>query len=193
MLTLLAGLILFLGVHSIRIFADDWRTVQIAKHGVLKWKAVYALIALIGLWLIVVGYSASKAAPEMLWVAPVWSRHVAALLTIPAFVLLVATYLPASRIKAKVGHPMLLAVKLWAVAHLLANGTVAALLLFGSFLVWSVVNFAVSRRRDRRLGISSAEGTLKADILVIVVGLVLWKVFALYLHAALFGVKPFGG
>ncbi|MCC5796637.1 MAG: NnrU family protein [Methylophaga sp.] len=192
MLTLLTGLLLFLGVHSTRIFADDWRTAQIAKHGILKWKTVYALLSLIGLWLIVVGYSAIKAAPEVLWVAPVWSRHLAALLTLPAFILLVATYLPASRIKAKVGHPMLLAVKLWAVAHLVANGTLAALLLFGSFLVWSVVDFAVSRRRDRRLGVSRAQGTLKADILVIVVGLVLWKVFALYLHVALFGVKPFG-
>lgn len=112
MLNLLVGLILFLGMHSVRIFADNWRTAQIAQHGIFKWKTVYAVVSLVGLLLIIVGYSNAMAEPKMIWLPPVWSQHLAALLTLPAFILLVATYLPASNIKAKVGHPMLLAVKL---------------------------------------------------------------------------------
>lgn len=189
MLILILGLILFLGVHSVRIYADDWRSAQIATMGVLKWKGIYSLLSLAGLLLIIWGYGQAKVDPVLLWSPPVWTRHLAMLLTIPAFILLVATYLPGSRIKAMVGHPMLLGVKIWALAHLLANGTLAAVILFGSFLVWSVVDFAVCRRRDRRLALSGPAGNLRGDVLVSIVGIAVWALFAFYLHGLLFGVQ----
>lgn len=189
---LLLGLILFLGTHSIRIVANDWRDQQVMQLGVLKWKALYSLPSLAGLLLIIWGFGQAAADPILLWSPPVGMRHLVMLLMVPAFILLVATYLPTSRIKTKFGfgHPMLLSVKLWAFAHLLANGTLAAVILFGSFLIWGIVDFAVCRRRDRREGIRSAGGSLKADLLVVLVGITAWAVFAFYLHQKLIGVSP---
>ncbi len=192
MLNLVIGLLLFLGVHSIRLFAAEWRTSQIRKYGLLPWKGVYALLSLAGLALIVLGYGQARLDPTWLWVPPLWTRHLASLLTIPAFILLAATYIPGSHIKARVGHPMLLGVKFWAVAHLVANGTLADLLLFGGFLAWAVPLYVVSRRRDRMAGMHPPAGRVSRDVAAVVVGLVAWVVFALWLHGVLIGVKPFG-
>lgn len=193
MLVLILGLLLFLGVHSTRLFAAEWRATRINKMGMLPYKGAYALIALLGLVLIIWGYGSARMAPTWLWVPPVWTRHMAALLTLPAFVLLAATYIPGTHIKARVGHPMLLGVKFWAVAHLLANGTLADLLLFGSFLAWAVALYVVSRRRDRMAGVTAPAGRASRDALAVVVGLVAWVIFAMWLHGLLIGVKPFGG
>lgn len=191
MTVLMLGLIVFLGVHSVQIYAGDWRRRQIAGIGELKWKGIYSLLSLIGLLLIIWGYGQTQAV--LLWSPPVWTRHLAMLLMIPAFMLLVATYLPDSRIKSAVGHPMLLSVKIWALAHLLANGTLAAVILFSSFLVWAIVDFAVCRRRDRSEGVTRPAGSLKGDVLVSVVGVATWALFAFYLHAVLIGVNPISG
>jgi uncharacterized membrane protein len=192
MVMLVAGLVLFLSVHSVRIFADDWRSAQVQKHGMLRWKLIYAIISLAGLLLIINGYRMARLDPVWLWASPMWTRHLAALLTLPAFILLLAAYIPGSHIKAKVGHPMIAGVKLWALAHLIANGTLADVVLFGSFLVWAIVSFAASRRRDRRLGVVYPAGRGMADVQVIVFGLVSWVLFALFLHGPLIGVRPFG-
>lgn len=189
MLLLILGLVIFLGVHSVRIVADDWRSARIATMGPLAWKGVYSIVSLIGFVLIVWGYGAARGAP-VLYTPPTWLRHVAALLTIPAFVLLVAAYVPGTRIRRTVGHPMVLGVKLWALAHLLANGALADVLLFGSFLVWSVVNYAAARRRDRIAGTVYLIGPVSCDVIAIVIGLVAWAVFAFWLHARLIGVQP---
>ncbi|MCX4186669.1 NnrU family protein [Methylophaga sp. OBS4] len=191
MLILVLGLIVFLGVHSVRIYADNWRTTRITRIGILPWKAIFSLLSLIGLLLIIWGYGEARQSTAVLWTPPLWTRHLAALLMLPAFILLLATYLPPSRIKAMAGHPMLLSVKLWALAHLLANGSFADLWLFGAFLLWAVVDFAVSRRRDRRLGMRRPAGNLQGDIQVIIAGTLAWALFAFYLHGPLFGVKPF--
>lgn len=193
MFALVLGLVLFLGVHSVRLFAADWRMAQIDRRGLLTWKAVYALVSLVGLVLIVWGYGQARLTPDWLWVTPVWTRHLAALLTVPAFILLAATYVPGTHIKARVGHPMLLGVKFWALAHLIANGALADLLLFGSFLVWAIVLYIVSRRRDRLAGIRYPAVGVSRDIIAIVLGLVGFVVFALVLHGPLIGVRPFGG
>jgi len=134
---LILGLILFLGIHSIRIFADGLRSRQVEKFGLLGWKAIYSIIALLGFVLIIYGYGEARLAPVVVWSPPVWTRHLAALLTIPAFILLVAAYVPGTRIKQKVGQPMVASVKIWAFAHLLANGALADVLLFGAFLAWA--------------------------------------------------------
>lgn len=193
MLVLILGLLLFLGIHSIRLFAADWRATQIDRRGLLAWKGIFSIIAVLGLVLIIWGYGQARLTPTWLWVSPMWTRHLAALLTIPAFVLLAATYVPGTRIKARVGHPMLLGVKFWAIAHLIANGTLADLLLFGSFLAWAVALYVVSRRRDRLAGVRYPASGLSRDLIAIVVGLVGWVIFALWLHGPLIGVRPFGG
>lgn len=193
MLALMIGLLLFLGVHSTRLFAAQWRAKQIGKIGLLPYKGVYAVVALLGLLLIIWGYGQARLDPTWLWFSPGWTRHLAALLTVPAFILLAATYIPGTHIKARVGHPMLLGVKFWAIAHLFANGTLADLLLFGSFLAWAVALYAVSRRRDRLAGVTYPKGRVVMDAAAVVAGLVGWVIFAMWLHGALIGVKPFGG
>jgi uncharacterized membrane protein len=191
MTLLILGLILFLGSHSTRVFADPWRAKRIAAMGELPWKAVYSIVALVGFVLIVYGYADARTAPVVLWNPPVWTRHLAALLTVPAFILLVAAYVPGNRIKARVGHPMVAGVKIWAFAHLIANGTLADLVLFGGFLAWAVVDYISARRRDRAAGRTYAVAGAGRDVIVVVVGLAAWAAFAFWLHAALIGVRPF--
>ena len=192
MTALIIGLVLFLSTHSARIFADDNRAQYIAHYGMAKWKLAYSIVSVIGLVLIVWGYGQTRYDPVYLWFPPVWTRHLAALLLLPAFVLLVATYLPGTRIKAALGHPMSAGVKLWAFAHLISNGTLADVLLFGSFLAWSIAAFLSARRRDRAHGVVHAGGALGRDALAVLIGAGAWFVFARYLHAWLFGVAPFG-
>ncbi|MDO8908247.1 MAG: NnrU family protein [Pseudohongiella sp.] len=190
MLILIAGLLIFLGVHSINIAAPARRHALAESLGATKWKLIYSVVSLLGLLLIINGYAAARMSPTWLWMPPTGLRHLALLLTVPAFILLVAAYVPGNRIKAKLGHPMYVAVKIWAFAHLLANGSAADVLLFGSFLIWAVAGFAVSRRRDRVAGIQRPAGTAKGDITTVVIGLVSWAVFAMFLHTALIGVSP---
>ena len=192
MLLLILGLILFLGMHSARLFAANKRASFIAAKGPLAWKGMYALVSIVGFVLIIYGYGQARMSPTWLWISPVWTRHLAALLTIPAFILIVATYIPGSCIKARVGHPMLLGVKFWALAHLIANGSLSDLLLFGGFLAWATALFVVSRKRDRAAGVSYGKGKPVMDAVVVVVGLVAWAAFAFYLHGAWIGVKPMG-
>lgn len=189
---LILGLLVFLGAHSVRIFADDWRSRQIARLGERGWKGMVAAVSLLGFALIVWGYGLARAAPLDLWQPPRWSAHLTALLTLPAFVLLVAAYVPRNRIKAAVGHPMVLGVKLWAFAHLVSNGRLNDVVLFGAFLAWAVVDFAAARRRDRLAGTRYPIGTPARDGMVVAAGIAAWAVFALYLHGWLIGVRPFG-
>jgi len=189
---LVIGLVVFLGAHSVRIFAEDWRSARVKAMGAGAWKGAYSLISIVGFVLIVWGYGESRAVPVELWQPPVWARHLATLLTVPAFVLLAAAYVPGTRIKAAVKHPMVLGVKLWAFAHLMANGRLADVILFGAFLLWSILDFRAARRRDRATGAVYEAGPVLRDAIAIAVGLVAWAVFAMYLHAAWIGVRPFG-
>lgn len=193
MLLLVLGLVLFLGVHSTRVFADGWRTATIARIGERGWKGGYALLAIAGFVLLVWGYGLARQQPVLLWPQPpVAMRHVAALLTLAAFVLLAAAYVPGNQLKAKLHHPMVLSVKLWAFAHLLANNTLADLLLFGGFLLWAVLDFRSARKRDRAAGTVYRPGTAGRTALTVAVGVAAWAVFAFWLHAAWIGVRPMG-
>jgi len=189
---LLIGLVVFLGAHSVRIFAEDWRSARVQKMGAGAWKGAYALVSIVGFVLIVWGYGETRAMPVELWQPPIWTRHLAALLTLPAFVLLAAAYVPGTRIKAAVKHPMVLGVKLWAFAHLIANGRLADVILFGAFLLWAILDFRAARRRDRITGAVYKAGPALRDVIAIGVGILAWAVFAMYLHAAWIGVRPFG-
>jgi uncharacterized membrane protein len=192
MSALLLGLLVFLGVHSLRIVAPAWREAQIARRGEGPWKGLYSLASAVGLGLIVWGYAQSRTAPVDLWLPPLWTRHLAVLLVWPAFILLTAAYVPGTRIKAKLHHPMLLGVKLWAAAHLLANGRLADLLLFGGFLLWAVLDFRSARGRDRAAGTLYPPGQGARDLVALVIGTLAWAVFAFWAHAWLFGVAPLG-
>ena len=190
MLVLILGLILFIGLHSIRIVADDWRTRQIERVGLNRWKAFYSIVAAVGLVLIIVGFIMARQHVVPLYTPPVWLRHLNALFMLIALILFPAARVPNNAIKAKLHHPQVLAVKTWAFGHLLATGMLYDVILFGSFLVWAVVLFAASRRRDRRNGTVYPPGTVKATVITVVAGIVLWALFAFWLHAALFGVNP---
>lgn len=187
---LILGLVLFLGVHSVRIVAEDWRTQQLKRVGELPYKAVYSMVSLLGFGLVVWGFGQARETPLMLWMPPSGMRHLAALLTLVAFVLLAAAYVPANHIKARLHHPMVLAVKTWALAHLLATGSLAHLLLFGAFLAWGVANFVAARRRDRVNQVVYASGTTPATVVAVVVGLAAWALFAFVLHGMLIGIRP---
>ncbi len=192
MLPLVAGLVVFIGVHSVRIVADGWRSAAIARLGEGAWKGLYSLASAVGLALIVWGYGMTRADGVFLWAPPLWTRHVTTLLTIPAFILIAAAYVPRNHIKAALGHPMLLGVKTWALAHLLSNGRLGDVVLFGAFLAWAVADFASARRRDRAAGTRYPAGTLAGDAGTLAAGLAAWAAFAVYLHAWLIGVRPFG-
>ncbi len=192
MIYLVLGLVIFLGAHSVRMVAEGWRTRTRLRLGEGAYKGMYSLASLVGFGLIVWGFGVARQQPVQLWSPPVAMRHVAALLTLVSFVLLAAAYVPGNGIKARVHHPMVLGVKVWALAHLLANGTVAHVVLFGSFLAWAVWNFIASRKRDRAEGIVYPPGRAGPTAVTVVAGTVAWAVFALLLHGWLIGVKPFG-
>ncbi|MEN9629051.1 MAG: hypothetical protein RJA10_2278 [Pseudomonadota bacterium] len=192
MTALILGLLIFLGVHSVRIVAEPWRTRMLATRGEGAWKGLYSVVSIVGLALIVWGYGAARQDPVALWAPMPWARHGASLLTLAAFVLLAAAYVPGNGIKAKLHHPMVLAVKTWALAHLVANHTLADLLLFGGFLVWAALSFRAARGRDRAAGTTYRPGSAGRTAITIVIGLLAWAVFAFWAHGALIGVRPFG-
>jgi uncharacterized membrane protein len=190
---LILGLIAFLGIHSARVFAEAPRQALITRLGPMAWKGLYSLVSLLGLVLMVQGYGQARLEPVVLWVPPMGMRHLAALLTLLSFILLAAAYVPGNVLKARLRHPMTLGVKTWALAHLLANGKLADVLLFGGFLVWSVLVFRAAGARDR-LQPPPAHPTRPAALLVCVAaGALAWAAFAFWAHAALIGVRPFGG
>ena len=193
MTVLILGLILFLGPHSVRIVAEPWRMQMLQRLGEKPWKGLYSLVSLIGFALIIWGYGLARYDPVVLWQPPVAMRHIASLLTLASFILLTAAYVPGNSIKARLRHPMILGVKLWAFAHLLANGMLADLVLFGAFLLWAVLDYRAARERDREQSISYGQGKLMPSIVAVVIGTLLWAAFAFWLHRWWIGVAPFGG
>ena len=191
MTALILGLIMFIGMHSVRIVADDFRTRQIAKVGARTWRAMYAAVSLVGFVLIVIGYGIARNEPVIVWNPPVWTRYVAGLLTIPAFILMAASFVPGTRMRAKVGHPLLAGLKTWALAHLIANGTLADIVLFGAFLLWTVAGYASARRRDRKAGTLYPVGPVSRDVTAVIAGMIAWVIFAFWLHGLLIGVSPY--
>jgi uncharacterized membrane protein len=190
MILLVIGLVMFLGAHSVRIVADAFRARQIARLGEGPWKGLYTLVSLAGFALFCGGYGLARADPVVLYTPPPWTYHLTIALTVPAFVLIVAGNVPGNHFKTWLGHPMLAGTKLWALAHLLSNGTLADVLLFGGFLAWSIVAFANARRRDRRAGVAYPAGSVRGDAIVLVASVALWSAFAWWLHARLIGVDP---
>jgi len=190
---LVLGLAVFLGAHSVRIVAEHWRAQQQLRLGRHGWRAAYSLVSLAGLALIVWGFGLARQTPTQLWSPPVGMRHLAALLNLLAFVLLAAAYVPGNRIKSWVQHPMVAAVVLWALAHLLANGNLAHGVLFGSFLLWALADFAAARQRDQ-LDVRAPTPAMHkgANGITVAIGVASWIAFTLWLHGLLIGVRPLG-
>ncbi len=188
MAQLLLGIVLFFGMHSASILALPLRDRLVARNE-MAWKAVYATVSLVGIVLMIRGYAELRQAPTVLYTLPVWTRHVAALLMLPSFAFFIAPYFP-GRIKRALKHPQLVAVKAWAVAHLLTNGTLGDVLLFGAFLAWAVADRISLKGREGR-PLTGAPESPANDVIVIVVGLLLYAVFAFWAHRFLFGVSPF--
>lgn len=186
---LILGLLLFLGTHSVSIVRPGQRAAFVARLGLLSWHSVYGSIALTGLLLTVWGYGEARHAALVLYVPPVWMRHLALLLMLPVFPLLFAAYLP-GRIQTATKHPMLLAVKVWAFAHLLANGTLPDLILFGAFLAWAVADRISLKHRATILPTPGAPPARWNDLVAVVGGLTIYLLFLFWLHRALIGVAP---
>ena len=191
MILLLLGLVVFLGVHSVSIAAPGWRSARIARHGERAWKGVYSIAAGIGLALLIVGYGMARREPVVLYTPPTALRHLALLVMLPVFPLLFAAYMP-GRISRAAKHPMLLAVKFWATAHLLANGSLADVLLFGGFLIWAVADrISVKRRTAAEAhAVPGAPPGPMNDLIAVGGGLAVYAVTLLWAHRWLFGVSP---
>jgi len=209
MTQLILGLILFLGAHSVRIWADGWRDQTIEAYGEKAFKGVYALVSILGFYLLVVGYGEARLQTVALWNPPIFTKHISMLLMLLSSILLVATYIPRNHFKMRLGHPMVLSVKVWALSHLLANGNLADLVLFGSFLIWAVLNFRSARARDRALLLnlnvteeaagesiveseSAHQPKLLSTIITLVGGIAIWALITFVLHAKIVGVSPMG-
>jgi uncharacterized membrane protein len=188
MLILILGLVIFLGVHSLSIINEPVRNRLLKSMGEGPFKGAFSVVSVVGLILIVVGYGMARADPAVLYVPPAWLRHVALLLLVPVFPLLVATYFP-GRISRTVKHTMLVAVKLWAVAHLLANGMLHDVVLFGAFLAWAVVD-RISLKRRQGHPVPTLPAKPANDAIAVIGGLVIYVLFVLWIHQWLIGVPP---
>lgn len=187
MTVLIVGLVLFLGVHSTSIIAPRWRDGMVVRLGEGTWKGLYGAASLVGLVLVIWGYGLARQEPVLLYVPPAGLRHLGLLLLLFVFPLLLAAYLP-GKIRQRLKHPMLVAVKLWAVAHLLMNGMLADAVLFGAFLAWAVVDRVSLKRRPQREMLASAPPSRYNDAIAVVAGLALYVAFVFGLHQWLIGV-----
>lgn len=192
MIILALGLLLFLGMHSVRVFAETWRAERLQRLGVGRWKMLYTLVSLTGFGLMVWGFTLARVNPLVLWTPLPGLRHLAAAMMLLSFVLLVAAYVPGNRIKAAIGHPMVAGTMIWALAHLLVNGTLAHAVLFGGFLVWATADFVAARRRDRVAGTQYPARGRSRDVITIGAGALAWALFLGYGHQWLIGVRPLG-
>ncbi len=189
MLYLILGLLVFLGLHSVRIVSDGWRGRMLARVGPAVWQAGFSLLSLLSLALLVWGFGLTRQQPLPLWLPPPGLRHISSLLTLISFVLLVAAYVPGNLIKERVGHPMVLGVLFWALAHLLANGKLADVVLFGSFFLWAVLDFSAARRHHTG---APGAGTAGATGITVALGVGAWVAVTLWLHGWFIGIRPFG-
>jgi uncharacterized membrane protein len=187
MIYLVLGLVLFLGVHSISIIAPAWRDQTAARLG-NAWRGLYSLISIAGLIVIIWGYGIARQNPVMLYAPPAWTHYITAVLMLPVFTLFFAAYLP-GRLKSAFKHPMLISIMLWAVAHLIATGMLANVVLFGGFLAWAVADRISFRWRAQR-PVPMAPATKLNDVIAIVAGLGVYVVFEHWLHVRWIGVQP---
>ncbi|RVQ40930.1 NnrU family protein [Sinorhizobium meliloti] len=191
MAILVLGIIIFLGMHLVRVVAPGFRAGIIDSLGKGTWMGLYTIVSLVGLCLIIYGFGQARGETGMLYDPPIFLRHIALLLMLIAFIVLAAGFLPAGRIAVALKHPQVLSIKIWALAHLLANGETSSVLLFGSFLAWAVI-LRISLKRRERAGekVLPVFKSARNDVLAVVIGLVAFVLFVWKLHELLIGVQP---
>ncbi len=192
MMLFLIGLVIFFGLHLYSALRSrepgkDIRT----KMGQAKFMGLYSVAALGGFALIVTGYGAMRPS-AILYTPPAWGAHLNLLLMMIALVMLMASQFPAGYIKNTLKHPMLIAVKIWALGHLLSNGELNSVLLFGAFLAYAVISRIAAKRRGD-LGAANTVPSVKWDAAAVFVGLAVYSAFALKLHVLLIGVNIIPG
>ena len=190
MLIFILGLIIFLGTHSIRIFFEAWRIKQINTLGEKKWKGIYSLLSLIGFVLIIIGYSQAKLSNISIWNPPLWTWHITILLNLIAGILITASYVPNNAIKVKLKDPMILGVKTWAFAHLISNGTLVGIILFGSFLIWAIIDFNSCRTRKLSISSENIYSSSAMTAITLVIGVIVWAIILFYAHKQIIGINP---
>ncbi|MBX5240096.1 NnrU family protein [Rhizobium sp. NLR22b] len=191
MALLIVGIILFLGVHLVRVVAPDLRRSMIARLGENGWRAGYSVASILTLTLLIYGFGQARQVTGMLYNPPVWMAHITITLMLIALICLVASLLPAGHIATKTKHPMVLSVKIWALAHLLANGETSSVLLFAAFLAWGVIVRISLKRRERAGEIRRRPFvSAKYDLYALVIGIVVWALIIWKLHEWLIGVSP---
>jgi uncharacterized membrane protein len=184
MALLIAGIVGFLGIHLLPTFPHV-RDTLIARLGETGYKAAFGVLSLAGLVLLVWGFAVAPVI--QIWSPPPWTRWVAIVLMLPAFIFLVAAYVP-GRIKATIKHPFLVALKTWALAHLIANGDLASMLLFGSFLAYAVYDrIALKGRQPTALIGTAGRGGVRNDLIAVVLGVLFYVIFLVWLHPLLIG------
>lgn len=191
MTLLILGIVIFLGMHLVRVVAPGLRASVIEGQGKGAWMAIYAVTSLVGLLLIIYGFGEARAVTGTLYNPPVFLKHISLLLMLLAFICLAAGFLPAGRIAVALKHPQVVSIKIWALAHLLANGETSSVLLFGSFLAWAVI-LRISLKRRERAGekVLPVFRSTSNDILAVVIGLAAYGLFVWKLHEWLIGVAP---
>ncbi len=188
MAILIAGMVLFFGTHHARVLFPNLRDTMIERLGAVGWRIAYSAISLAGFALIVWGFGEARQTPNVIWVPYYVFLHVTALIMLVAFIIFATSLLPAGRLKSALKHPMLISVKVWALGHLLINGMLAEIILFGTFLIWAVMAFVAARKRDRAEGKVYIAGPIRNDLFAIVLGTGLWTLFFTFLHEWLIGV-----
>ncbi len=187
MTLLIIGIIVFLGLHLLPT-VSGLRQKLTARLGENGYKALFSLVSIAGFALLVYGFA--KAPVIQVWSPPGWTRWVAIVLMLPAFIFLVAAYVP-GQIKARLKHPFLVAIKTWALAHLIANGDLASIILFGSFLAYAVYDrITLKQRKPTAIVEVPGSGPPRNDVIAVVVGTVLYVVFLVWLHPLLIGTSP---
>ncbi|RVE99196.1 NnrU family protein [Sinorhizobium meliloti] len=191
MAILVLGIIIFLSMHLVRVVAPGFRAGIIDSRGKGTWMGLYTIVSLVGLCLIIYGFGQARGETGMLYDPPIFLRHIALLLMLVAFIVLAAGFLPAGRIAVALKHPQVLSIKIWALAHLLANGETSSVLLFGSFLAWAVI-LRISLKRRERAGekVLPVFKSARNDVLAVAIGLVAFVLFVWKLHELLIGVQP---
>lgn len=183
---LIVGLILFFGIHTVSIVSDAWRNCMVEKIGLMPWKGIYSLISVIGLYLIIQGYSVAHQNALTIYQPASWLKHFAMILLLPIFPLLLAAYIR-GRIATTVKHPMLLATILWSASHLLVNGQLTDLLLFGTCLIWAIFDlYSLCGRSQRPL--PGAPTSRFNDFIAVGFGLALHYSMIIWGHTAITGV-----
>lgn len=187
---LIVGLVVFLGIHMTRVVAEDWRMRMIQRVGAQTWKRTYSAISFVSLAAIIYGFAVARADSAVLWVAPKALVPVTAALMLASMILLAGFHVKRSHVSTISHHPMLWSVVVLSAAHLLVNGRVVDALLFGAFLVWSVVDLISCYGRDARYGVAYPQPEARATLINLAMGVAFFAVFAGFLHKLLIGVSP---